>query len=169
MTTMLIYAEQRTPRLPADLRQHVGERALIELALEAVQAVGQRLPRPQELTGRCSPQMLLTLLTYCYAAGIYGSEDIEWACVTDAAARYICANTAPDQETIQHFRRDTRGWIEACLTCVYQGACGVTTARMSREPLSKRGPMMTQSSAELVNVVQRKLKLAVMIDMAMCE
>ena len=41
MTTMLIDAEQRTPAMPAHLRQQLGERALIDLALAAVQTVGE--------------------------------------------------------------------------------------------------------------------------------
>src|SRR5439155_8426144 len=98
--TTLIDVEQRPSGLPADLRQHVGERALIELALDAVQTVGERLPRPLDAPGRHSPQILLTLLTYCYAAGIYGSEDIEYDCRHDAATRYLCANTSPDQDAI---------------------------------------------------------------------
>ncbi len=112
--------------------------------------------------------MLLTLLTYCYAAGIYGSEDIEWDCRNDAAARYLCANTFPDQEAIRSFRGANREWIEDCLTCVYQCVYGVTATPMSRERLPIPGPT-TRSNAELINVVRRKLELAIMIDTAMCE
>lgn len=168
MTTMLIDAEQRTPRLPADLRQHVGEHALIELALDAAQTVGEQLPRPLGSAGLCSPQMLLTLLTYCYASGVYGSEDIEWDCHNNAAVRYLCANTSPDQEIIRHFRRANREWIEACLRCVYQGLYGTTAVPVSSECLSTPG-LMTRSNAEIINVVRRKLELAIMIDTAMCE
>jgi hypothetical protein len=167
MTKMLIEVEQRTAGLPTDLRQRVGERVLIELALEAAQTVGERLPRPFGAKERCNPQMLLTLLTYCYAAGMYGSGDIEWACSNDTAARYLCANTVPDEETIRNFRRANRPWIEACLTRVYQSACGASVA-VSPEPLSIPG-LETRSSAELLNVVRRKLELAIMIDTAMCE
>lgn len=157
MTTMLIDTEHRTPGLPADLRQHVGERALIELALDAVQTVGERLPRPLEAQGRHSPQMLLTLLTYCYAAGIYGSEDIEDDCRNDAATRYLCASTSPDQETIRNFRRANRLRIEDCLALVYRSACDVAPAQMSR------------GTADLAGFVRRRLELAIMFDMAMCD
>src|SRR6185436_17910502 len=104
----------------------VGERVLIALALEAVQTLEDQLPRPPELAGGCSPQMLLTLLTYCYAAGFYGSEDIEWACSNDAAAHYLCGNTAPDEEALRNFRRANRPWIEACLTSLYEKALGAS-------------------------------------------
>ena len=160
MTTMLIDAEQRTPAMPAHLRQQLGERALIDLALAAVQTVGEGLPGPLAAAGRHSPQMLLTLLTYCYAAGVYGSEDIEYDCRNDAATRYLCANASPDQDTIRNFRRANRRWIEACLACVYGRAYGVRFAPASSEP-------SLVSSRALFDFARRQVELAIMIDMAM--
>jgi hypothetical protein len=169
MTTMLIDAKQRTPGLPADLRQHLGERALSEWALAAMQTVEAQLPSwCGTLEGGASPQMLLTLLTYCYASGTYGSEDIEWDCQNDPTARSICANTCPDQETIRSFRRANREWIEACLACVYGRARGVTSAQTSREP-SPIPEFKARTSTDPVSVARRKLELAIMFDMAMCE
>lgn len=163
----LIDVEQRPSGLPADLRQPVGERALIELALDAVQTVGERLPRPLEAPGQHSPQMLLTLLTYCYAAGVYGSEDIEYDCRNDAATRYLCANTAPDQDAIRNFRRANRRLIEDCLACVYRNACDMAPAQMSRE--SSSIPGLKGRITDLAGFVRRRLELAIMIDTAMCE
>jgi hypothetical protein len=160
MTTTLIDAEQRAPGLPADLRQQLGERALIDLALGAVQTVGEGLPRPLAAAGRHSPQMLLTLLTYCYAAGVYGSEDIEYDCRNDAATRYLSANASPDQNAIRNFRRANRQSIEACLACVYGRAHGVTSAQTSGEP-------SLASSRALFDFARRQVELAIMIDMAM--
>lgn len=169
MTTMLTAVEQPAQKLPADLRPSVGERALSEWALAAVQTVGPRLRSCSgTLEGGFSPQMLLTLMTYCYASGIYGSEDIEWDCQNDPTARAICANTCPDQDTIRRFRRANRPWIEACLACVYGRACGVTSAQTSREP-SPIPELKARTSADLIGVARRKLELAIMIDTAMCE
>jgi transposase len=78
------------------------------------------------LEDRCRPayrpQMLLTLLTYCYAARIYGSRDIEWATRYDKAVRYICARAFPDWNTLRHFRRRNRALVEQALACVCQKA-----------------------------------------------
>jgi len=155
-------AEPWTPGLQAHMRQQLGERALIDLALAAVQTVGERLPGPLPAAGRHSPQMLLTLLTYCYAAGVYGSEDIEYDCRNDAATRYLCANASPDQDTIRNFRRANRHWIERCLACVYGRAHGVTSAQTSVES-------STLSTFELFDFARRQVELAIMIDMAMSE
>lgn len=66
--------------------------------------------------------MLLTLLTYCYAARIYGSRDIEWAAVSDQTVRYICARTFPDWNTLRRFRRRNRAVLEQTLAYVFKQA-----------------------------------------------
>jgi hypothetical protein len=165
--TMLIDAEQRTPGLPADLRQHVGERALVELALDAAQTVGDRFPRPFEAAGRHSAQMLLTLLTYCYAAGVYGSEDIEYDCRHDATTRYLCANGLPDQDSIRSFRRANRPRIEDCLARVYRNACDLRPAEAGSEP--GVAAFQAERRPDIAHFVRRKLELAIMIDTAMDE
>jgi hypothetical protein len=62
--------------------------------------------------------MMMTLLTYCYGASLYGSRDIEWAIRHDRTVRYICARTFPDWHAIRRFRRRHRELIRECLTYV---------------------------------------------------
>ena len=49
--------------------------------------------------------MLLSLLVYCYATGMFSSRRIEHATWQNVAVRYLCANTHPDHDTICAFRR----------------------------------------------------------------
>ena len=91
--------------LPADLRRWLGRRGLVGLALEAVQTVDWRVNPVTDDNQEIRPQMMLTLLSYCYAAGICGSQDIEWAAQSDKTVRYICAGKEPDWPTIRRFRR----------------------------------------------------------------
>jgi transposase len=60
-------------------------------------------------TGRGSkpynPAMLLALLFYGYATGVYSSRKIEKATYDSVAFRYIAANTHPDHDTIAFFRK----------------------------------------------------------------
>jgi hypothetical protein len=108
-----------------DLRAIVGERGLIELALQSVQHFGSDLPMWHKTTEpELSSRMLLALLTYCYAAGLYPSEDVHWACRSDHGARYLCANTWPDEQSLRRFRRKWRPLIQACLEWV----CAVAEA-----------------------------------------
>jgi len=52
------------------------------------------------------PRMMLALLIYCYANGVFGSRRIEAATYRDIAVRYLCADTHPDHDTICKFRRE---------------------------------------------------------------
>lgn len=52
------------------------------------------------------PHMMLALLIYSYANGVFGSRRIEAATYRDIAVRYLCADTHPDHDTICKFRRE---------------------------------------------------------------
>ena len=60
-------------------------------------------------TGRGSkpfhPAMLVSLLFYGYATGVFSSRKLEKASYDSIAFRYICANTNPDHDTIASFRK----------------------------------------------------------------
>lgn len=51
------------------------------------------------------PEMLLALLFYGYATGVFSSRKLERATYDSVAFRYITANDHPDHDTIAHFRK----------------------------------------------------------------
>lgn len=51
------------------------------------------------------PAVLLGLLIYGYASGVFSSRKIERATYDSVAFRYVAANTHPDHDTIATFRR----------------------------------------------------------------
>src|SRR6266508_4306862 len=51
------------------------------------------------------PEMLLALLFYGYATGVFSSRKLEQASYDSIAFRYIAANTHPDHDTIANFRQ----------------------------------------------------------------
>ena len=51
------------------------------------------------------PEMLLALLFYGYATGVFSSRKLEQATYDSIAFRYIAANTHPDHDTIATFRK----------------------------------------------------------------
>lgn len=51
------------------------------------------------------PSVLLSLLFYGYATGVFSSRKLEAASYDSVAFRYICANTHPDHDTIATFRK----------------------------------------------------------------
>lgn len=52
-----------------------------------------------------SPSLLLALLFYGYATGVFSSRKIETATYDSVAFRYLAGNTHPDHDTIANFRR----------------------------------------------------------------
>jgi len=52
-----------------------------------------------------SPRILLALLFYGYATGVYSSRKIEHATYDSVAFRFISGNTHPDHDTIAYFRK----------------------------------------------------------------
>jgi hypothetical protein len=53
-----------------------------------------------------SPDILLSLLVYAYANGIFSSRKIEQACRDTAAYRFLAGNLTPDHDTLANFRRN---------------------------------------------------------------
>ena len=51
------------------------------------------------------PRMMLALLVYCYANGIFSSRKIEQATYRHVSVRFIAVNTHPEHDTIATFRR----------------------------------------------------------------
>ena len=52
------------------------------------------------------PRLMLALLIYCYANGIFSSRRIERATYRDIGVRDVTANTHPDHDTMCKFRRE---------------------------------------------------------------
>jgi hypothetical protein len=105
----------------ADLSGWTGERGLVKLTLDAVQSV--EAPRRAGATAPAhQPRMMVTLLAYCYAKGLYGSRQIEEAIQSDPVIRYLCAREYPDWKDLRRFRREHRDWIGACLSQVLKQA-----------------------------------------------
>ncbi len=51
------------------------------------------------------PTILLGILIYCCATGVFSSRKLEWATYDSVAVRFIAANQHPDHDTIAAFRR----------------------------------------------------------------
>jgi transposase len=107
--------------LPPDLRDWVPEDDIVHFVIEAVE---QMPSTPNSFavnlrgTGskQYSPRMMLALLVYCYANGIFSSRRIERATFRDIGVRYLTGDTHPDHDTICEFRRrNQKAFAEAFL------------------------------------------------------
>ncbi len=97
--------------LPPDLRDWVPEDDLVHFVIEAVEqmpATAFRVNHRGTGSAQYSPRMMLALLVYCYANGIFSSRRIERATYRDIGVRYLTADTHPDHDTICTFRRENQ-------------------------------------------------------------
>ena len=105
-----IQADRSQPfLLPPDLREWLPADDLAHFVLEAAERVPlERFQVNERNSGseQYHPQMMLALLIYSYANGIFSSRRIERASYRDIGVRYITANTHPDHDTICKFRRE---------------------------------------------------------------
>ena len=95
--------------LPPDLRDWIPEDDLAHFVIEAVERVEMSAFKVNHRgTGSAQyhPRMMLALLIYCYANGIFSSRRIERATHRDIGVRFVAANVHPDHDTIATFRRD---------------------------------------------------------------
>lgn len=95
--------------LPPDLRDWIPEDDLAHFVIEAVERVDLGAFKVNDRgTGSAQyhPRMMLALLIYCYANGIFSSRRIERATHRDIGVRFVAANVHPDHDTIATFRRE---------------------------------------------------------------
>lgn len=93
--------------LPSDLREWVPAEHLC-IVIDAVELIDTRTALGNERgTGseQIPPGMLLALLVYSYATGMFSSRQIERASYENVAVRLLCADTHPDYDTLCTFRR----------------------------------------------------------------
>jgi transposase len=112
MAEGFVEADRETPMLlPADLREWVLEEDLVHFIIEAVKTLPTREFVVNERgTGYAQypPSMMLALLIYYYANGIFSSRRIERASYRDLGVRYLTGDTHPDHDTLCTFRRQKR-------------------------------------------------------------
>jgi transposase len=116
--------DRNTPLLlPPDLRDWVAEDDLVHFVIQAV----ERLPLSTFAVNhkgggdeQYPPHMMLALLIYCYANGLFSSRRIERVTYRDIAVRYLTADTHPDHDTICAFRRNNRAAIAAAFVDVLE-------------------------------------------------
>jgi len=104
-----IQADPNQPLLlPPDLREWIPDDDLSHFILAAVERVPLahfKVNHRGTGSAQYHPRMMLALLIYCYANGIFSSRRIERATFRDIGVRFLTADTHPDHDTICTFRR----------------------------------------------------------------
>jgi transposase len=112
MATRFVSVDHDTPLLlPPNLREWVPEDHLVHFVLDAVAALNlSQVKVNQRGTGsqQYPPTMMVTLLIYSYATGVFSSRRIERSTYDSVPVRLLCADTHPDHDTICVFRRENK-------------------------------------------------------------
>lgn len=124
MATRFVVIDRQTPMLlPPDLQEWVADNDLAKFVLEAVELsdlCGAALNVRGSGSEQYPPAMMLSLLIYSYAVGLFSSRRIERSTFDSIAARYLCANTHPDHDTIASFRRHNEALLRSCFVGVLE-------------------------------------------------
>ena len=94
--------------LPPSVQDWLPEQHLARFVVEVASKLDLHeleMPYAGRGTKAYHPEMLLGLLFYGYATGVFASRKLEEATYDSLAFRYIAANTHPDHDTIATFRK----------------------------------------------------------------
>jgi transposase len=94
--------------LPPSVQQWLPEKHLARFVVDIVEQLDLRRLKAS-YSGRGSkpynPEMLVALLFYGYATGVFSSRKLEQSTYDSVAFRFIAANKHPDHDTIAEFRK----------------------------------------------------------------
>lgn len=116
MSSFVPFNRDQAFLLPPDLKAWLPEDDLAHFVVAAVERVplaAFTVPARSGGKPQYHPRLMLALLIYCYANGIFSSRRIERATYRDIAVRFVAANLHPDHDTIAAFRRINRDAFEA--------------------------------------------------------
>jgi len=109
--------------LPPSVDDWLPERHLARFVVEVVDRLDlSAMSRSYRGTGSASyhPALLLGILVYGYATGVFSSRKLERATYDSVAFRFIAANDHPDHDTIATFRRRFLKQIEGLFVQVLE-------------------------------------------------
>src|SRR5215212_8487674 len=101
--------------LPPSVNEWLPEKHLARFVVEVIDGLDlSAMSRSYRGTGSASyhPRLLLGILVYGYATGVFSSRKLERATHDSVAFRFIAANDHPDHDTIAAFRRRFLGEVE---------------------------------------------------------
>ncbi len=152
MATRFVNIDRDTPLLlPPDLREWVPANHLAHFILDAVDSIDLRAVNVNTRgTGDAQypPAMLLGLLIYSYATGVFGSRRIEQSTYDNVAVRLITADTHPDHDTLCTFRRENKALFTESFVKVLALAQELKLARFGQITVSADGTKVAANASK---------------------
>lgn len=152
--------------LPPNLRDWVPANHLVHFVMDAVDLIDVNEAQVNERgTGSAQypPRLLLGLLVYCYATGVFSSRQIERASYENVAVRLLCADTHPDHDTLCTFRRKNGPLLHRAFAQVLELAAGCGVLKVGGVTVAIDGTKVlanaSKHSAVSYGHVQKTLQL----------
>lgn len=152
MATRFVSIDRDTPLLlPPNLRDWVPADHLVHFIIDAVDALDLRQVKVNARgTGseQYPPPMMLGLLIYSYATGIFGSRRIEQSTYDSVPVRLLTADTHPDHDTLCTFRRENQALLTESFIKVLQLAQQLKVLKFGQLTVAADGTKVLASASK---------------------
>src|SRR6204780_4969129 len=160
--------------MPPSVDEWLPQRHLARFVVEVVEGLDLRaMTGSYRGSGEASyhPQLLLGVIIYGYATGVFSSRKLERATYDSVAFRFIAANNHPDHDTLAAFRRRFLKEIEALFVQVLHLAREMGVLKMGTIGLdgTKIHANASRHSALYAGKIEAQLKAEVADLMAKAE
>jgi transposase len=163
--------------LPPSVDEWLPEKHLARFVVEVVDGLDvPAMSGSYRGSGSASyhPRLLLGILIYGYATGVFSSRKLERATYDSVAFRFIAANEHPDHDTIATFRRRFLKDIEALFVQVLllareMGVLKMGTVALDGTKIHANASRHSALSYEYAGKIETQLKAEVADLMAMAE
>jgi transposase len=108
MSNFRTFDRQTSFLLPPSVNDWLPEKHLARFVVEIIEALDlSAMVQSYRGSGSASyhPQVLLGIIVYGYATGVFSSRKLERATYDSVAFRFVASNSHPDHDTIATFRK----------------------------------------------------------------
>ena len=157
--------------LPASVQDYIPEDHLARFIVEIVDQLDLK-SIDNQYSGRGSkpwpPNVMVGLLFYGYATGVFSSRKLEKATHDSLAFRFICANKHPDHDSINEFRKRFAKELEALFTQILtiaalMGACKLGKIALDGTKIKANANKNRALSWEHANKLEEQIKTEVSV------
>jgi len=138
--------------------QHwIDKTEVAAMVQESVDNIDWSRPNPQGVEGRrrtVRTEIMLAVLTYCYALGISRATEIEAAIASGSVKLGVVEGAPLDRFALMLFRRHNRDLLAECLTQVLERLQAIPVAR-GEAGVSEPGRAATQASARIERAIEQ--------------
>src|SRR5437867_4346349 len=172
MPARFVNIDRDTPLLlPPNLKDWVPANHLCLFIVDAVEELDLHQVKVNERgsgSEQYPPRMLLSLLIYSYATGVFGSRRIEQSTYESVPVRVLCADTHPDHDTICTFRRENKELVSEAFVKVLEMAQNLKFLKVGQITVavdgtkvlanaSKHAAVSYQRAGELIEQLEREV------------